>query len=87
MPQPEGHYTVQGSSMLPGDPRLQHGRKIDGNLENQRGTEKLSPDDLRKLYEQRAKNVAPEYRPQVEAFFRAISDLTPTTAPATAPSK
>jgi len=47
-------------------------------MDDVRGSEKLSTDDVRKLYEQRAKTVSPEYRKQVEAYFRAISEAAPS---------
>ena len=38
------------------------------------GREDLSPDEIKKLYESRKGNVSPEYRKQVEDYFRAISE-------------
>ena len=65
------------SFAIPGSGRTQAGRGLDGKVENVRGSEKLSIDEIRKLYEQRAKKVSPEYRKQVEAYFRAISEGAP----------
>jgi hypothetical protein len=72
---PDG--TISGSFAIPGSDRLEDGRALDGKLEDVRGSEKLSTDEIRKLYEQRASKVSPEYRKQVEAYFRAISEQTP----------
>ncbi len=69
---PDG--TVQGAFALPGSDRQQQGRGLDGTLEDVRGGEKLSTDEIRKLYEQRAGKVSRKYRKQVEAYFRAISE-------------
>ncbi|HUT01283.1 MAG TPA: hypothetical protein VM031_02420 [Phycisphaerae bacterium] len=69
---PDG--TIQGSFILPGSDRRQTGRGLSGKLENVQGSERLSKDEVRKLYEQRASKVSPEYRKQVEAYFRAISE-------------
>jgi hypothetical protein len=71
---------------ITGSGRLQRGRGADGKLDDVRGSEKLSPDEIRKLFEQRARKVSPEFRKQVEAYFRAISEgafrAPPTTRPA-----
>jgi len=72
---PDG--TIRGSFAIPGSGRTQAGRGLNGKVENVRGSEKLSIDEIRKLYEQRAKKVSPEYRKQVEAYFRAISEGAP----------
>lgn len=69
---PDG--TIRGVFALPGSDRRQDGREAGKKLETVRGSEKLSPDEIRKLYEQRARKVSSEYRKQVEAYFRAISD-------------
>ena len=70
--------TVVSSAVIPGNTRQQAGRGVDGRMDDVRGSEKLSTDDVRKLYEQRAKTVSPEYRKQVEAYFRAISEAAPS---------
>jgi hypothetical protein len=70
--------TVIGSAVIPGNTRQQAGRGVDGGMDGVRGSEKLSTDEVRKLYEQRAKTVSAEYRKQVEAYFRAISEASPT---------
>ena len=75
---PDG--TIQGAFVIPGSDRQQQGRGLDGKLEDIRGSEKLSKDEIRKLYEQRASKVSREYRKQVEAYFRAISEAPPTAA-------
>ena len=49
-----------------------------------RGSERPSPDQLRRLSEQRARSVAPEYRKAVEDYFRAVSAAS---APASQPGK
>ena len=51
---------------------------MDGKLDGSHGSEKLSTDEVRKLYEQRTKSVSAEYRKQVEAYFRAISEAAPS---------
>lgn len=81
--------TVEGGFQLPGSSRLQAGQGADKDLGNVAGTEKLSPDELRKLYESRAAKVSPEYRKQVEAYFRAISEAAAKNEPppATQPAK
>ena len=66
---------------LPGSLRMQSGRGAVGGL-GVSGSEKLSPDRQRELYESRSKTVSPEYRRQVERYYRAISAPDPTTAPA-----
>jgi len=81
---------VRGGFTLPGSGRLQAGKGTGKDIEGGSGTEKLTPDELRKLYESRAAKVSPEYRKQVEAYFRAISEAAgraETPAPTTQPSK
>lgn len=70
--------TVVSSAVIPGNARPQAGRGVDGKLDDVRGSEKLSTDEVRKLYEQRSKSVSAEYRKQVEAYFRAISEAAPS---------
>ena len=72
--------TIQGAFAIPGSGARQKGRGTDGRLGDVRGSEKLAPDQIRKLYEQRAKNVSPEYRKHVEAYFRAVSEAAPKAA-------
>ncbi len=64
--------TVDGA-VIPGSDRRQAGRGAGGDVDG-RGGEDLSKDELRKLYEERARKVSPEYREQVEAYFRAVSE-------------
>ena len=71
-PRPGG--IVRGDFVIPGSDRKQTGTGLDPKLENVRGGEKLTPDEVRTLYEQRAAKVSSEYRKQVEAYFRAISE-------------
>ena len=71
--------TVLDAFRLPGSGQMQSGRKVDGKLGDVTGSEKLTPDELRKLYESRAAKVSPEYRKQVEAYFRAISEAAGQT--------
>jgi hypothetical protein len=74
----------EAPAMNIGQQGLQTGRGADSGVTG-RGGEKLSPDELKKLYEQRSAGVSPEFRSQVEAYFRAISEGradSPTSAPA-----
>lgn len=76
--------TVSGAFQLTGKSGRQSGKGVDKKIGSS-GTEKLSPDELRKLYESRAAKVSPRFRKEVEAYFRAISEQSPrgaTTAPA-----
>ena len=70
--------TVVSSAVIPGNAQQQAGRDVDGKLDGSHGSEKLSTDEVRKLYEQRTKSVSAEYRKQVEAYFRAISEAAPS---------
>ena len=70
-----------------GSKRLQQGRTLDQQVLDVKGAEKLSPDELRKLYESRARSVSPEYRKQVEEYFRSISEGAAPRTPTTAPSQ
>ena len=83
--------TIRDAFQLPGRGGRQSGRGLDGGLDDVAGSEKLSPDELRKLYESRAAKVSPEYRKQVEAYFRAISEAAsrkpPRPTPASQPAK
>ena len=78
--------TVRGAFLLTGSEKLQGGRGLDRRLGGIQGGEKLTKDQTQKLYESRAAKVSPEYRKEVEAYFRAISEEalgeTPTTRPA-----
>jgi len=77
--------TVQDAYSLPGSDRLARGQTVAGDLGQTSGAENLTTDNLRKLYESPAAKVSPEYRKQVEAYFRAISESanrpTPTSGP------
>jgi len=80
----------QGQVDLPGRSGLQKGRGPDGKLLDPGDGEQLTPDELRKLYESRAAEVPPEYRRQVEAYFRALSEMNAPADPTgstTAPAK
>ena len=72
---PDG--AIRGDFAIPGSDRLRQGAGLDSKLDNVRGGEKLTPDQIRKLHEQRAAKVAPEYRKHVEAYFRAVSEQKP----------
>lgn len=63
-----------GTVQQAGSDKLQTGQGIDTKVGDTAGGDKLSPDDLRKLNEAKTAKVAPEYRKDVEAFFRAISE-------------
>ena len=69
---PDG--AIRGNLVIPGSAGTQAGRGVDERMEPVRGGEKLRPDEQRKLYEQRARKVSQEYRKDVEAYFRAISE-------------
>lgn len=76
--------TIGGAFQLTGTSGRRSGKGLDRKIGSS-GTEKLSPDELRKLYESRATKVSPRFRKEVEAYFRAISEQStqqPTTAPA-----
>lgn len=79
--------TVRGAFLLTGAETLQKGRGVDSRLRGIKGAEKLTTDEIRKLYESRAAKVSPEYRKEVEAYFRAISEEAPTQRPATRPAE
>ena len=70
--QPAGQQQAETSG--PGGAQAQSGRGMDSQVLDVRGGEKLSPDQLRKLNESRSAKVSPEYRKQVEDYFRAISE-------------
>lgn len=72
-----------GTTATPGDSRLQTGTGVSGNM-TITGTENLSPDEIKKLNEAKLNKVSPEYRKEVEAFFRSISE---NSAAASKPSK
>jgi hypothetical protein len=73
--------------VLPGSRELQSGKGMDDKVGNVKGGEKLTPDQIKKLFESRAAKVPPEYRSAVEAYFRAVSEGTSTPAPTANPSK
>ena len=50
------------------------GGKAAGEDVGVEGAEKLTKDEIRKLLESRASEVAPEYRKAVEEYYRAISE-------------
>lgn len=77
--------TIGGAFQLTGKSGRQSGKGLDKQI-GSRGTDKLSPDELRKLFESRAAKVSPEFRKEVEAYFRAISEQSPQE-PTTAPAK
>lgn len=76
----------QGDFALTGARTVQDGRAVDRKV-GMRGTENLTPDQLRKLYESRASKVSREYRKAVDAYFRAISEAAPRNTPASAPAR
>ena len=65
----------------PGDEKLSTGTTIDGTV-GVTGTDKLLPDEIKKLNEAKLNKVSPEYRKEVEAFFRTLSETGSTPAPA-----
>ena len=66
--------TVGNAFVVTGSKELQKGRSADDRLTDITGMSKLTPDQIRKLYESRRAKVSPEYRKHVEAYLRAISD-------------
>ena len=80
---PDG--SMIGAIVLPGEDKTQAGKGADGSVGNSTGSQKLSTDEIRKLSQARAAKVSPEYRKEVEAFFRAISESSgnePASMPA-----
>lgn len=71
---------VRTETVLPGDDKLSTGSTIDAGL-GVSGTEKLSPDEIKKLNEAKINKVSPEYRKEVEAFFRTLSENANSTPP------
>ncbi len=59
---------VRGGTM-----EVQQGKAAAGDVAST-GGEDLSPDEIRELYESRKGKLSPEYRKQVEAYFRAIAE-------------
>jgi hypothetical protein len=72
--------SVQTGVQTPGDDKLSTGNTVDGQM-GVSGTDKLAPDDIRKLNEAKATKVSPEYRREVEAFFKALSENAGSTVP------
>jgi len=68
---------IGNTSVETGSNKLQKGRSADKDLTGVTGTSKLTPDQLRKLYESRKARISPEYRKHVEAYLRAISENAP----------
>jgi hypothetical protein len=64
-----------------GQSGVQQGRS-DGSTGGATGAEKLTPDEIKRLNESRVNSVSPEFRNQVEAYFRAISEGGATSQPA-----
>ena len=48
---------------------------------------KLSPDEIRQLNERKMQKVSPDFRREVEAYFRAVSESGNTTNPPAATSQ
>ncbi len=65
--------TVKGAFSVPGFEGTQRGRGADSGV-GASGGEGLKTDKLRRLYESPTDDVSPEYRKQVEAYLRAISE-------------
>jgi hypothetical protein len=83
---------VEGRQDGPGGRTAQAGKTLDQQLLEVRGGEKLTPDQIRQLYESRSAKISPEYRKQVEDYFRAISEggagsPPPTPAPTSGPAR
>jgi hypothetical protein len=72
--------TVQTGAQVPGDDKLSTGNTVEGQM-GVSGTDKLAPDDIRKLNEAKATKVSPEYRREVDAFFKALSENAGSAAP------
>jgi hypothetical protein len=66
--------TQQARAEGPGGKAVQAGQGLDQQVLDVKGGEKLTPDQVKKLYESRSASVSPEYRKQVEDYFRAISE-------------
>lgn len=64
---------VRESVVRGGTMEVQEGKAASGDVAST-GGEDLSPDQIRKLYESRKGKLSPEYRKQVEAYFRAIAE-------------
>jgi hypothetical protein len=90
-----GDDTPTGSQQAraegPGAKAVQAGQGLDQQVLDVRGSEKLTADQVKKLNESRAAGVSPEYRKQVEDYFRAISEggagAAPPATPASAPAR
>ena len=83
--EPAGDRVVRSSPPVEEGVR-QAGTGVSGDLGTVSGTESLTPDQLRELYESRSNDVSPEYRAYSEAYFRAISQ-TPQREPTTQPGR
>jgi len=64
-----------GDIVIPGSDKLETGRGTDRKISDTTGHENLTPDQLRELHESRTKKVSPEYRKQVEEYYRNLSEL------------
>jgi hypothetical protein len=69
----EGMTELGSTQRQEGDPR--------GRIGNVTGLEDLSPDEVRRLYESRIEKVSPEYRKQVEQYYRNIMRQKSQDAP------
>jgi len=60
---------------IPGSDKLDSGRGTDRRITDTTGHDDLTPDQIRELHESRSKKVSPEYRKQVEEYYRNIAEL------------
>jgi len=72
--QPETTDRTTAGAELVGARDVQTGRSTDPGVSDARGGETLTPDEIRKLNEQKVNQASPEYRKHVEAYLRAISE-------------
>jgi len=79
--------SVSGAFKLTGSSTLQKGRGGDEGLGDVAGAEKLPTDRIRKLRQPRLTKVSSEYRKEVEAYFRAISEGPGEAEAATRPAE
>jgi len=79
--------SVSGAFKLTGSGALQKGRAAGERLGDVSGAEKLPTDRIRNLLQPRLRKVSPEYRKEVEAYFRAISQGPRDAEAATRPAE
>ncbi len=75
---------VRGQAAQIGQSGVQQGRGRDAGGAS--GTQGMSADQMKNISDARLQQVPPEYRKQVEAYFRAVAEMRSST-PATQPAK